>query len=114
MCALDACAMLDPVITPSGLSFERSCAERWLARWGVDPATSAPLTASQLYANLAVRDRIVAWLEEEEEERRREMDAEEEVEEEEVEEEEVVVGGMGRGKMAATDLGARDVDAEID
>jgi hypothetical protein len=65
LCALDACAMTDPVVTPSGLTFERSCAEKWCARWGVDPGTSAPLSPSSLYSNLAVRDRIVAWLEEE-------------------------------------------------
>jgi len=65
LCALDACAMRDPVVTPSGLTFERGCAERWVARWGVDPATGAALRKGQLYPNLAVRDRLVSWLESE-------------------------------------------------
>jgi hypothetical protein len=103
LCALDACVMRDAVVTPSGLSFERSCAERWLERWGCDPATSAPLTASQLYPNLAVRDRLVAWLEAE-----GRADAEAAAAAE-------AGGGVGGIKQAAATARRRsDVDAEID
>lgn len=110
LCALDACVMRDAVVTPSGLSFERSCAERWLERWGCDPATSAPLQKSQLYPNLHVRDRLVAWLEAE----GRAEAGEEEAEGATMAAAASAGPGAGAKQAAATSARRTDVDAEID
>jgi STIP1 family protein 1 len=56
--------MLDPVATPSGVSFERGAIEACLRSKAEDPLTRAPLTAAQLTPNLGLRAAIAAFLEE--------------------------------------------------
>lgn len=78
--------MAQPVVTPSGLSFDRYASRatflvgkpsignptistvcrgnivQWIDRFGTDPATNSPLSCSQLYPNLALRDLIQGFV----------------------------------------------------
>jgi len=57
--------MRDPVITPSGITYDRKNIEEHLQRVGhFDPITRAELTADQLIPNLAMKEVIDAFLEE--------------------------------------------------
>ena len=54
--------MLDPVITPSGNSYERKVIEQYLNTKSEDPLSRAPLTKAGLIPNLALRSLIATWL----------------------------------------------------
>jgi len=59
--------MRDPVITPSGITYDRQDIEEHLKRVGhFDPVTRQPLTAAQLISNLALKDVVDAYLKENE------------------------------------------------
>jgi len=59
--------MRDPVITPSGVTYDRHDIEEHLRRVGhFDPITRQPLTADQLISNLAMKDVVDAYLNENE------------------------------------------------
>ena len=44
-------SMIDPVVTPSGISYERASILRWINSHGTDPLTHKPLRQRQLYPN---------------------------------------------------------------
>lgn len=48
--------MHDPVITPSGASYERVGLLKHLKLTGLDPLTREPLSEKQLYPNVALRN----------------------------------------------------------
>jgi hypothetical protein len=50
--------MVDPVVTPSGQSFERNAIEQWLKKNKTDPITRQYLTIEQLYPNRALKQLI--------------------------------------------------------
>ncbi|GAB2254321.1 hypothetical protein Droror1_Dr00022130 [Drosera rotundifolia] len=53
----------DPVITPSGVTYERAVILEHLLKVGkFDPVTQAPLDASQLIPNLAIKAAVQAYL----------------------------------------------------
>jgi Mg-chelatase subunit ChlD len=54
--------MRDPVIAPDGYSYERAAITQWLAANPVSPITRAPMTASDLVPNRALRTTIEAYL----------------------------------------------------
>lgn len=57
--------MREPVIAPSGITYDRRDIEEHLQRVGhFDPITRAPLTSANLTPNLAVKEVIDAFLEE--------------------------------------------------
>lgn len=47
--------MHDPVITPSGHSYERAGLLKHIQHAGTDPLTRAPLTEAQLIPNIGLR-----------------------------------------------------------
>lgn len=55
--------MHDPVVTPSGASYERVGLLKHLRAHGVDPLTRQPLTESQLYPNVALKNACSEFLE---------------------------------------------------
>jgi len=55
--------MHDPVITPSGMSFERVGLLRHLKVAGVDPITREPLTEKQLVTNVGLKNACSEFLE---------------------------------------------------
>lgn len=61
-CPVSLELMLDPVVTPSGASFERAAIEACLRTKAEDPLTRAPLTAAELIPNLGLRTAIAAFL----------------------------------------------------
>lgn len=64
-CKISMELMLDPVITPSGISYERSCLREHLSRVGAfDPVTRSPLSIEQVTPNLALKEIIEQFVEE--------------------------------------------------
>lgn len=61
LCPISFALMLDPVVSPSGVTYERASIEAWLARHRLEPATNRRLLPSELYPNLALRAQIEAW-----------------------------------------------------
>ena len=55
--------MHDPVVTPSGASYDRVALLKHLRASGVDPLTREPLTEKQLYPNVALRNACSEFLE---------------------------------------------------
>lgn len=63
-CAISLGLMHNPVITPCGLTYERSCVEEHLRVVGrFDPVSRKPLEPHQLVPNLALRAAVEAFLE---------------------------------------------------
>ncbi|XP_065187000.1 E3 ubiquitin-protein ligase CHIP-like [Sycon ciliatum] len=62
-CQISYEVMRDPVITPSGVSYDRSSIQEHLERVGhFDPLTRAPLTHNDLIPNLALKEVIEDFL----------------------------------------------------
>jgi hypothetical protein len=57
-CMLTATLFEDPVIAPSGHTFEKWALLEWLERNPTDPMTREPLTKDQLYPNRAVLEAV--------------------------------------------------------
>lgn len=55
--------MHDPVVTPSGASYERVSLLKHLRATGVDPLTREPLSEKQLYPNVALKNASSEFLE---------------------------------------------------
>ena len=62
ICYITQEVMKDPVMTPSGRSFERSAIEDWVRKSGTDPLTRKPLRLDQLTPNRALKEAIEQWL----------------------------------------------------
>lgn len=59
--------MNEPVITPSGITYDRQDIEEHLKRVGhFDPITRQPLRANQLIPNLAMKEVVDAYINENE------------------------------------------------
>lgn len=59
--------MTDPVVTPSGITYDRKIIEEHLQRVGhFDPVTRTPLSAEQLIPNLSMKEVIDAFIAENE------------------------------------------------
>ena len=64
-CVLTFEVFRDPVVAPSGNSYERSALEEHLRKVGpFDPVTRAPMTLADLRPNVALRNAAHAWLSE--------------------------------------------------
>ncbi|KHJ75622.1 u-box domain protein [Oesophagostomum dentatum] len=64
LCGKISCALLqDPVITPSGITYDRADIKQHLHRVGhFDPVTRAPLTEADLIPNLAMKEVLEHFL----------------------------------------------------
>ncbi|GMH36424.1 hypothetical protein BSKO_04292 [Bryopsis sp. KO-2023] len=62
LCPMSMEIMTEPVVSPSGVTYNRKTVEEWINEHHTDPATKAPLQHDNLYPNLALRDMIQAWL----------------------------------------------------
>lgn len=58
MCTISLDWMEDPVVTPSGFSYDRVELEAWLIKDPRDPQTREPLTIDQVYTNRNLKDAI--------------------------------------------------------
>ena len=64
-CMISWAPLLDPVITPGGLTYEKSVILDHLRRGNnFEPVTREPLRADQLYPNKAIRDAVDIYAEE--------------------------------------------------
>ena len=61
VCPITLELLTDPVITPSGVSYERQAIEDWIDQRGTDPMTGQPLTRQQLYPNRGLLAALHAW-----------------------------------------------------
>lgn len=57
-CPITMSIMIDPVVDPEGISYERSAIEEWLKTHATSPVTRSILTASDLVSNRALKDVI--------------------------------------------------------
>ena len=60
-CPISGEIMEDPVITPSGITYDRKSIERWLQNKSVDPISKRPLRPNQLIPNRALKDSIAEY-----------------------------------------------------
>jgi len=64
-CKISFEPLIDPVITPGGLTYERSVILDHLRRGNnFEPVTREPLRADQLYPNKSIRDAVDLYAEE--------------------------------------------------
>jgi len=61
-CKITFDIMMDPVTTPSGISYERSAIEDYLQKHNCDPVTMVPCAINDLRPNLALKEAIEDWL----------------------------------------------------
>ena len=64
-CQISMEVMLDPLTTPSGITYERASLREHLQKVGAfDPVTRAPLRLEQAVPNIALRETIREYLDE--------------------------------------------------
>lgn len=61
ICPITQEVMIDPVITPNGISFERTAILAWLSGHTTCPSSRDPLRADQLIPNRALKESIENW-----------------------------------------------------
>lgn len=62
LCPISMSLMTQPVVTPSGATFDRAALLDWIRQTHTDPLSGQPLSSDQLVPNLVLRDMIHAWL----------------------------------------------------
>jgi len=62
LCPMSMEIMTEPVVTPSGVCYNRPAVEEWINEHHSDPASKSPLLNDHLYPNLTLRDMIQRWL----------------------------------------------------
>ena len=62
LCPISMELMTQPVVSPSGITYDRQSLANWIEAHHTDPATQAPLKIDHLYPNLVLRDMIQEWL----------------------------------------------------
>jgi hypothetical protein len=58
ICPISQDLMSDPVIAPSGISYDRISIEEWLSTNDTEPSTRSVLTVEQLYPNRYLKEAI--------------------------------------------------------
>ena len=58
ICPITQSIMIDPVISPYGISYEKYAIENWLIKNNVDPFSQKPLKKEQLVRNYALKNAI--------------------------------------------------------
>eukprot|EP01065_Artemidia_motanka_P032920 TRINITY_DN398_c0_g1_i1.p1 TRINITY_DN398_c0_g1~~TRINITY_DN398_c0_g1_i1.p1 ORF type:complete len:333 (+),score=116.05 TRINITY_DN398_c0_g1_i1:64-1062(+) len=61
LCPITLSIMDDPVMSPHGINFERAAIVEWLGRNANCPCSRRPLSARELFPNLALREEIGEW-----------------------------------------------------
>lgn len=62
MCPLTLDILRDPVIAPSGYTYERSAILDFIKKYAIDPVTRTPLTPTQLYPNNNLKDAVSRYI----------------------------------------------------
>mmetsp|Transcript_21638 Transcript_21638/g.60144 ORF Transcript_21638/g.60144 Transcript_21638/m.60144 type:complete len:308 (-) Transcript_21638:737-1660(-) len=62
LCPISHDIMTDPVVSPSGVTYDRPGITMWLNHHDHEPATNRRLFPYNLYPNLALRDQIETWV----------------------------------------------------
>jgi hypothetical protein len=60
-CPVTLCAMREPAVTPSGITYERNALIRWVREHGTEPTTRRPMSTAHIVPNLAARAALEAW-----------------------------------------------------
>ena len=61
VCPITNTIMKDPVITPHGISFEKSAIEDWLNKHNTCPVTNKPLNKKDLIKNIPLKNAITEY-----------------------------------------------------
>lgn len=61
LCRISLDLMQNPVVTPSGYTYDRVNIEQWVEEHASDPMTRQPLTSDQLYPNRAIHEAIMYY-----------------------------------------------------
>ena len=62
VCPITNTIMEDPVITPHGISYEKSAIEAWLNKHNTCPLTNKPLNKKDLIRNIALKNSITEYI----------------------------------------------------
>ena len=62
VCPITNAIMEDPVITPQGISYEKSAIEDWLKKHNKCPLTNKPLYKKDLIRNIALKNSIQEYI----------------------------------------------------
>ena len=60
-CPISGEIMEDPVITPSGITYDKKCIEQWLQKKAIDPLSKKPLKKEELIPNRALKESIIEY-----------------------------------------------------
>lgn len=62
LCPISMELMTEPVVCPSGVTYDRKSVTQWIQQNHSDPATNAGIRTDNLYPNVVLRDMIQEWL----------------------------------------------------
>ena len=62
VCPITNTIMEDPVISPDGISYEKSAIEAWLNKHNTCPLTNKPLNKKDLIGNIALKNSITEYI----------------------------------------------------
>eukprot|EP00899_Mesostigma_viride_P018052 jgi/Mesvir1/26248/Mv05726-RA.1 len=62
LCPISHGLMVDPVVAPSGVTYDRECIQQWLNHRQHEPVSKQYLRARWLVPNLALREMIQQWV----------------------------------------------------
>lgn len=60
-CPISGEIMEDPVITPSGITYDKKSIEQWLQKKAIDPLSKKPLKKEELIPNRALKESILEY-----------------------------------------------------
>ena len=60
-CPISGEIMEDPVITPSGITYDKKSIEQWLQKKAIDPLSKKPLKKEELIPNRALKESIIEY-----------------------------------------------------
>ena len=60
-CPISGEIMEDPVITPSGITYDKKSIEQWLQKKPIDPLSKKPLKKEELIPNRALKESIIEY-----------------------------------------------------
>ena len=60
-CPISGEIMEDPVITPSGITYDKKRIEQWLQKKAIDPLSKKPLKKEELIPNRALKESIIEY-----------------------------------------------------
>ena len=83
ICPITQNIMKNPVITSSGITYEKEAIEKWLDEHNTDPISGKPLNKNEIFPNYALKNAILDYLNKKENEEKKDKIEEKKEEEKE-------------------------------